>query len=436
MSSASRNEPPNGGSKPTRRSPWTSTRDRAIAVILTLAVVGAGLLIWLTSDSRATHAETADGAPTPPAAPSEVPDGLEEVWRAPSAATPRPVTDGASVVTGDGGAVIGRDPLTGRERWRYERDRELCTVSDAWSTAMALYARHSAAGNWCSEVTQLDMGTGERTAQRNGNAELGTQLIDDGSHAVTTGKNLLNVWSQNLVRTMEYGEVPAPVEPGRQPRPGCDYGSVAVSSGKIGVIERCDDDATDRLTVFGTTNTVDGETKSDQPKVFFTTLLDSENARVVALVDRHESAESDYLVAVAFGDAKKLAVYDADGNKTAQYALDLPAAALTSDPEGRVEPIARTGSGLYWSTGASTIALDAGDLRPRWTLHGTTGTGTMFAGELVLPVRGGLAVIDEKSGEVERTLFVERGDHDGPTRLATAGPVLLEQRGATLVALR
>ncbi|GAA5128405.1 hypothetical protein [Haloechinothrix salitolerans] len=434
-------------SDPARRSPWTSIRNRVVAVLLTLAVVTAGVLVWLTSDSRATHAETTDGEPRPLAMPDDVPERFAEAWRAPSAATPRPVTDGASVVTGDGGTVTGRDPLSGQERWRYERDRELCTVSDAWSTAMALYERHSPAGDWCSEVTQLDMATGERTAQRNGNAELGTRLIDDGSHAVTTGENLLNVWSQNLVRTMEYGQVPAPVEPGRQPRPGCDYGSVAVASGKIGVIERCDDDATDRLTVFGTTNTVDGETKSDEPNVFFTTLLDSENARVVALVDRHESDENDYLVAVAFGDAKKLAIYDGNGNKTAQYSLDLPAAALTSDPEGRVEPVARTGSGVYWSAGASTIALDTKNLRPRWTLHGTTGTGTLFAGELVLPIRGGLAVIDEPSGEVERTISVDRGNDGGaengdegslagPIRLAAAGPVLFEQRGGTLVALR
>ncbi|MPY78568.1 MAG: PQQ-binding-like beta-propeller repeat protein [Actinophytocola sp.] len=428
MSSASRN--------PARRSPWTSTRDRVIAVVLTLAVAGIGLLVFLTSDNRATHAETAEAAPRPLNAPEKVPERLNELWRAPSAATPRPVTDGASVVTGDGGTVTGRDPMTGRERWRYERDRELCTVSDTWSTAMALYATHGPAGGWCSEVTQLNMGTGERTAQRNGNAELGTQLIDDGSHAVTTGENLLNVLSQNLVRTMEYGKVPAPVEPGRQPRAGCDYGSVAVSAGKVGVIERCDGESADRLTVFGTTNTVDGDTKSDQPKVFFTTLIDSENAKVVALVDRHESGGSDYLVAVAFGDSKKLAVYDANGNKSAQYALDLPATALTSDPDGRVEPVAHTGSGVYWSTGASTIALDTDDLHPRWTLHGTTGTGTVFAGELVLPVRGGLAVVDEESGKVDRTLSVDRGGYDSPVRLAAAGPVLLEQRGGTLVTLR
>ncbi|MPZ00385.1 MAG: hypothetical protein GEU97_20865 [Actinophytocola sp.] len=427
------------GTNPARRSPWTRTRDRVIAVLLTLAVVGVGVLVWLTSESRATHAETADGAPRPLATPDELPDRFEELWRAPSAATPRPVTDGSSVVTGDGGAVTGRDPLTGQERWRYERDLDLCTVSDTWSTAMALYQRHSPAGDWCSEVTQLDMATGARTAQRNGNAELGTQLIDDGSHAVTTGENLINVWSQSLVRTMEYGNAPAPVEPNRQPRPGCDYGSVAVAAGKVGVIERCDDDATDRLTVFGTTHTVDGETKSDEPKVFFTTLLDSENARVVALVDQHESAENDYLVAVAFGDAKKLAIYDGNGNKTAQYQLDLPAAALTSDPAGHVEPVAGTSDGINWSTGASTIALDAENLRPRWTLHGTTGTGTLFGRQLVLPVRGGLAVIDEESGKVERTIPVDRGnaeDTEGPIRLAMAGPVLLEQRGPTLVALR
>lgn len=424
------------GTNSARRSPWTRPRDRIIAALIVVAVVAAGLLVWLTSESRATRSVTAATDPGVLHAPAEVPERFEEIWRAPSDATPTPVTDGASVVTGDGGTVTGRDLETGRPRWTYQRDLDLCTVADPWSTVVAMYQTHALAGGWCSEITQLDMGTGERTAERNANAELGTRLIDDGNHAVTTGRKLLNVWSSDLINTMEYGKVPAAVEPERQPRPGCEYGSVTVSAGRVGVIERCGGEDADRLSVFGTTNTVDGESVTDQPKVFFSTLLDSENAKVVALVDRPESSGSDFLVAVAFGDSKRLAIYDSDGREIARYSLDLPAAALTSDPDGGVEPAARTDAGVYWSTGASTIALDAADLRPRWTLHGTIGTGTLFGGSLVLPIQGGLAVVDEESGEVERRLPVDRGGYDGPISLDAAGPVLLEQRGDTLVALR
>jgi hypothetical protein len=37
---------------------------------------------------------------------------------------------------------------------------------------------------------------------------------------------------------------------------------------------------------------------------------------------------------------------------------------------------------------------------------------------------------------VLRTVAVNRGDYQGPVALAALGPVLLEQRGPTVVALR
>src|SRR5690606_24613757 len=101
--------------------------------------------------------------------------------------------------------------------WHYERDLPLCTVGEAWSSALAVYRKSSG----CSEVSRLDLATGRLQAQRNGDAELGTRLLSDGTHVLATGRKLLNVWSRDLIRTMEYGRVPAPVEPDRQHRPGC-----------------------------------------------------------------------------------------------------------------------------------------------------------------------------------------------------------------------
>lgn len=430
-----------------RRSPWTRPRDKGIAVTIMLAVVAAGLLVWATSDGAATHSTTAAAPEHPLDPPAEMPATVSELWRASSAATPVPVAAGATVVTGDGGAVVGHDALTGKQRWAYQRDLPLCTLGVGVSDAVAVYQTEGAVGAGCSEVTKLDIDTGNRTAQRNGDAQPGTRLLDDGEHVVATGETLINVWSRDLIRTMEYGAVPAPVEPNRQPRSGCRYGSITIADGKIGVIERCPADEGARLTVFEATHTVDGETRSDQPKVRFSEVLPGEDARVIAVAgqpddaeetedDEDKEAEDRFLIAVAFEDPQRLVIYDQKGKRRAQYALDLPEGELSGDPEEQVVPVSRSENNIYWFTGSATIALDAADLTPRWTLRSTSGPTAQFAGETLQPVRGGLAVIDEETGEVRRTVTVDRDDYRGPVTLGSVGPVLLEQRGKTLVALR
>jgi len=229
-----------------RRSPWNRGRDRMIAALIAVVVVAVALVVGMTSDSAATDHTEADPPPPLPAAPDRVPGSMAELWSARSGAAPVPVAAGDTVATADGGEVDGRDPLTGRIRWHYTRDLPLCTLDSVWGRLNAVYAK----SRGCSEVTQLDPGTGRITAQRNGNAELGTQLVDDGSHVTATGKQLLTTWRDDLVQSAEYGQVPALVNAGKQPRTGCTYGTVAAASGKIGVIERCPGDPADRLTVY------------------------------------------------------------------------------------------------------------------------------------------------------------------------------------------
>ncbi len=53
-----------------------------------------------------------------------------------------------------------------------------------------------------------------------------------------------------------------------------------------------------------------------------------------------------------------------------------------------------------------------------------------------MPIKGGLAVLNESDGSTIRTVGVDRRGYNGLVRLATVGPVLLEQRGTTLAALK
>jgi hypothetical protein len=394
-----------------------------VIVVLVLGTLAGFFGLRAVSDVHATTSQTGPAHVSEPPEPGRVPRRLSPIWRAPSPKTPEPVAVNRSLVTAGGHEVAGRDPLTGKIRWRYaRRNLPLCTVGAAWGRVLALYRKNG----WCGEVTSLDAVTGKRGAQRTGNVQRGTRLVDGGTYVTTTGPSLLNTWRSDLVKTDEYGDVPDPAQPGTQPRPDCTYGSVAAGGGRIGVVERCPGDRrhapADRLTVLRAQ-----PERPDTPQVVFSAVLPGPQARVVAVNDEY--------AAVALPG--KLLVYANSAEQpAASYPLSLPDRDFHGDPPGRVVPTTSSDDGtVYWFTGSSTVALSGNDFRPRWSFPHTSGPGTLFAGRLLLPVRNGLAVTNPGSGRVLRTIALNRHGYRGRVGLASLGPVVVEQRGNTIVAL-
>jgi hypothetical protein len=189
------------------------------------------------------------------------------------------------------------------------------------------------------------------------------------------------------------------------------------------VLERCPGEAGDRLTVL-----LPDETEADRPNQDVSTLLPTKGARLIALTaDRS---------AVLLPNPARLSIRGHDGAELASYPLDLPPGDLAGDPPGEVVPTTDIPGAMLWWTGSRTIALDSTDLHPLWTVPGALGPGTLMAGAPVLPVPNGLVELNPADGRVLRTVAVNRGDYQGPVMLAALGPVLLEQRGPTVVALR
>ncbi|HEX7302451.1 hypothetical protein [Lentzea sp.] len=418
------------GERPPARS-WRTRADFVAVAVIAVVALLASVLTWAFSDARATTSVTGPSSWDQLPEVTALPPSLAEVWRAKSGATQSPVVvltpspqtgeeKPSTVVTGDGGAVDGRDPLTGDVRWTYSRDLPLCVVSSGWGRAMALYSK----GTNCSELTSLDGVTGERRAQRNGDAEPGTALLNEGSHLITTGSKYLEVYRRDdLVKSLEYGALRAIVNPGKQPRVGCTYGSVAVTSGRFAMVERCPDDAFDRVSVIKP-----NPDKSDEPKVFASVLTGAKNAQVVAVTEK--------LVAVAVPDPARLLVFDGEtGAQVSDVPLDIPSSDFT-DPPNHVARTFSTKTNVFWFSGSKTFALSQDTLTPLWTADGALGAGTTLAGRAVIPVQEGLRVYEQATGAVVGTIKVNREGHTGPVQLATAGPVVLEQRGETLVALR
>ena len=452
-----------GGAEPDRpepveRSRFRRKRDVVVAALIAVVALAAGLLLWQASDIRATSSRTYSGPAPSPAPPTEFPPSLGEAWRAESPATPEPVTIGPAVVTGAGGDVVGRDPYSGKERWRYSRDLPLCTLTAAFSMAISVYEKQSnllPAGDprksgGCSEVTALDPATGKRGkqpkageerekpdgGQRNSDAEAGTRLLYDGSYVTTTGDRLLTTWRSDLVQTMEYGQVPAVVNPEKQPRTHCEYHTMAVVQARIAVVEDCPQDNGDRLTVYRAT----GNNDSEKPEVVASVGV-ANGARVVAITDQcrlnpDDEEDVQQCTAVVEPDPARLLVLDEKGEQVADYPLSLGPGDLTEQPADHVEPTTTTPVAVYWFTGSRTIALSAADLSPLWTVDGARGSGTMFAGQMLVPVTDGLRVLKPATGQPVGTLPVDRGDYSGPVTMSTLGPMVYEQRGDTLVALR
>ncbi|GAB3446719.1 Rv3212 family protein [Actinophytocola sediminis] len=442
------------------RTRFRRKRDVTAAALIAAVAVAAGLLVWQTSDIRATTSDTYTGTATSPAPPTSFPPSLGETWRAPSPATPTPVAIGPVVITGDGGDVIGRDPVSGEERWRYHRDLPLCTLTSAWSVSVAVYERTAnllPAGDarrsgGCSEVTALDPASGQRgrprqpddgrtkpdLGQRNSDAELGTQLLYDGNYLTTTGRRLLTTWRSDLVQTMEYGQVPALQNPEKQPRTGCTYGSVAVDEGRVGVIERCPDDQGDRLTVYRAT----GNDGSDKPEVSASVALNSHGSRVIALsdeckIDAEDEHDTQQCTVVVVPRPARLLVFDEQGRQAASHSLSLaPGDLPDEDPPGHAVATNEAPGAVYWFTGSRTIALSKADLRPLWTVENALGPGTMFANRILVPVVDGIVVLNPVDGTERGRIPVDRGDYRGLVTMSSSGPMVLEQRGDVLVALR
>ncbi len=402
--------------------------DLVAAAVLVTGLVVAGTAVAVTSDVAGTTQRPAAAPLAAPPAAVAAPAAFAEAWRAPSPGTPGgPVLAGPAVVTADGSTVTGRDAATGAVGWSYARDRPLCAVGSGFpdsgaadeGRALALYANGPLddPGTWCNGLTMLSGTTGERVGSRNPDARPGTRLVADDTYVLATGVEHLEAWRYDLVRTVEYGTVPAQEQTGRQPRPGCRYGSAALGGRRLGVVERCPDEAVARLTVLVT----DGEDGAETPQVSSSVLLTDPDAVLVAVTEDR--------AAVALPG--RLAVHDGTGARIAVTEVDHAA----GDPPGGVVTTTADDRFRYWFTGSSVVALDARELSPVWTFPGALGPAVRYGADLLVPVPGGLQVVDDR-GEPRRLVPVERADPTAPVVPAVLGGVVLEQRAGEVVALR
>lgn len=403
--------------------------DLVVAAVIAVVVVVAASIAWFTGDARGTTSIPAE-EPLAQAEPAlTVPTALTELWRAPSAATdstrtPLPVVTGSTVVTADGGSVLGRDPRSGEQSWSYTRDLPLCSVVASWNTAVAVYRDDRG----CSQVTELDGATGERKAQRTSDADDAVRLSSDGTYVTSRGDTRMELWRSDMVRTLEYGRVDAPVNPGSQPRTGCTLLSSASTNSRTAVLEQCPGETAARLSLMNP-----APKDAGKPEEYGSTV-------VPELVPRSDAPTAGQIIAITGsvvalyipaenGAPDRVGLYDDAAAKLSEFTL--PAG---SSPTPNL-PATKAGSALTWFTGTGVQAFDSNNLSPLWTVPGALGSGAVMAGRLLLPVPDGISVVDLSTGVSTADIPVDRGDYDGPIQMSVIGDVIVEQRGSDVVAL-
>lgn len=406
--------------------------DLVVAAVIAVVVVVAASIAWFTGDARGTASIPAE-EPLPQAEPATaVPTALTELWRAPSAATdstrtPLPVVTGSTVVTADGGSVLGRDPRSGEQSWSYTRDLPLCSVVASWNTAVAVYRDDRG----CSQVTELDGPTGERKAQRTSDADDAVRLSSDGTYVTSRGDTRMELWRSDLVRTLEYGRVDAPVNPGSQPRTGCTLLSSASTNSRTAVLEQCPGEAAARLSLINP-----APKDASEPEEYGSTvvpeLLPESGAPTAGRIIAITGSIVALYIPAENGAPDRVGFYDDAAARISEFALP---AGSSPTPDSPNFPATKAGSVLTWFTGSGVQAFDSNNLGPLWTVPGALGSGAVMAGRLLVPVPDGISVVDLATGVRAADIPVDRGDYDGPIQMSVIGDVVVEQRGTDVVAL-
>lgn len=367
----------------------------------------------------------------------DAPAALDYLWSQDSQGTGAPLTTKGNLVTIEAdGTLVGRDAGSGEQRWSYTHAGRLCAATYYADVVVAAF--DGASG--CSDVTSLDPTRQQYSSTRQSAFPDVMELTSTWRHTLALSPERLEIWRDDLVRTIEYGAVAAPQEAGMQPRSGCTLGSAALTDERFSVAERCPGDDSVRLTV---SETVPEDNR--EPQEIASDVTGADEVRVLGMTDEAT------LALTRRGPAWAVEWFTAPDSYS-------PALVLPGEPALLPTPdaVAADERRLRWFDGASTHAFDLASGALLWTAPGTTGPGLTGGWSpdpadrterdwVLLPADGRLVVTDAASGVQVRTLEPRPDDDDtggtsdGPgtvTGLAQIGDILYERDGGRIHAYK
>ncbi|MFN3338415.1 MAG: PQQ-binding-like beta-propeller repeat protein [Dietzia sp.] len=394
-------------------------RDLVTAGVITVVMVLVAVAVLFSGSAARSELRTAEAEQPEYGPATEPPASLQPLWTHDSAGAGPPLTTKGNLVTVSAdGALVGRDAGSGEERWSYTHAGRFC--AGAFYSDRLVAAFDGASG--CSDVTSLDPTRQEYESTRQSAFPDSMELAGTWKHVLAFSPERLEIWRDDLVRTVEYGAVDAPQEAGMQPRTGCTLGTAGLTDERFAVTERCPGEDSVRLTLSKTVpedNRTPEEIASDPTGADGLWIIEVTEQGVLAL----RNQGPDWTVERFSSPTEHSTV-------------------LVLDGEPAVPPSHESVSGdsdqVRWFDGRSTHAFDGPTGVHSWTLGGSTGPGLTGGwspdpeahaiGEWVLvPVAGGLALLDHDTGREARRLPGTATRGEGVTGLAQIGDILYER---------
>lgn len=417
---------------PPERRTW---RDLVAVAVITLALILTVAAVLATGSAARSDLRAAD-EPQPTYGPAAgVPTALSPLWSHPSAGSGAPLVTTGNLVTVHDDTLVGRDAGTGEVRWSYSHAGTPCAATFFADRLVAAF--HGAAG--CSDVTAIDPTTQDYLATRQSAFADTMEMRSTWAHVLAMGPDRVEIWRDDLVRTVEYGAVEAPQEAGMQPRSGCTILGGDLTDLRFAVTERCPGEDTVRLTVSATV-----PADNRQPEEIDSAPTDADGLWIIDVTDTAVLAVRER------GAEWTVERYTSPTEHT--RVLTLPGAPARTPS---ADTVAGDDGQVRWFDGAATHAFRVGSGEHAWTADGTTGPGltgghdptptTTTGGEWVLvPTADGFSVLDHGTGDHRHDPAVERRD-DGDDRvpdedevvgLAQVGDILYERRGGAVYAYK
>lgn len=277
-------------------------------------------------------------------------------------------------------------------------------------------------GVGCGDVVAIDAQKGTYARTRSAIASDNPVPVSSNDRVGIVGEDRVELWRNDLVRTVEYGDVEAKQEAGYQPNEDCTIRSALTRKELLAVVEQCGNVSWLRMLKATPED-------SRKPEIIGETVLASPEAQVVAI------SQNGAAVYAASASGTTLNVYNDAGTLTTSQ--DVDPAPIVSNHEGVFGPAtADMPHHMTWFDGKRLLLLRPDTLAVERVIDGALGTGTVVADRLLVPVAEGIAVYNWQTGETESTIAIDRAGYSGPISLGLAGATVIEKRGEQLVALQ
>ncbi len=402
-----------------------SKQDWIIAAVLALIALIGVSLAYATAPIRHSTLTSAEESFTHPATIGLLANEYSAQWQLPADTfNAAPVVVGGLAISSEIGAeestIRAIDPATGDTIWSYQRDVPLCSLSKAWESVIATYRT----GIGCGDAVRIDASTGTYKHTRSAIAPNDVHPIASNDRVGILSDERIELWRSDLVRTLEYGDVEAKNEPELQPHENCVISSALTRTENVGVVESCDGLEWLRLQ-----KATPEESRS--PEITQDILLPGIGNQIVAINPNG--------AAVYIAQTPEIISYDADGTIIARQPV--APSPLIDAPRGDSNTafIAQTADlphNMTWFDGDRLYLFRPSELTLTHTFEDAIGTGIPLGGALLYPTAEGWKWVDWDTGEIKRTVPIDREGYTGPVSLAFSGNVIIEKRGPLIVGLQ